>query len=609
MPRKVKYDNNHKYDKARRKEKKKASERIAVVDFETDPFLEGRIPVPFSAGFFDGKIYREFWDTNGVSCVDQLCDYLLTLDDEWTIFAHNGGKFDFFFFIEKGVVNNPVMLINGRIVKAGFLGRHTLRDSYAMMPIPLAAFDKGDIDYAKLESNVREQHREEISRYLKRDCTSLYKLVTSFIERFGNKITVGATAIAQLSEFHPVARRDKSHDGDFRPFYFGGRVECFESGVLRPSASTVVFVIHDVNSMYPKAMEGFDHPASEGYVFIGTEQANTIFNKKTGRLKGFSGMYFMHFRGWNKGALPCRFDKDGEPITYTETGKPTRPIHSTSYDTPYGDFYACSHEIEAAIELGLLEVETIHFARTPFVCQRFKDYVDHWMAEKIKFKTLQTTDPDNEMSHKANETFAKLMLNSAYGKFAADPSKYKEHYFRNIDDDEQIEDFINWRQNNPEAELLEFSAPIQIWQAPAPSEEGYFDVAVAASITSAARSILLRAIRGANRPIYCDTDSLISEGISGVTIDDKELGAWKFEGSCTELYVAGKKMYCAVDAVLNKDGTLKDKIASKGAKLGREDIRLLASREVEFIEWKNAAPNFKLSGGVQFVKRKIRATA
>lgn len=67
-------------------------------------------------------------------------------------------------------------------------------------------------------------------------------------------------------------------------------------------------------------------------------------------------------------------------------------------------------------------------------------------------------------------------------------------------------------------------------------------------------------------------------------------------------------MYCAVDAVPQKDGTRKDKIASKGAKLDRDDIRKLASGEVDHIVWENDAPNFKLSGGVQFVKRKIRAT-
>jgi hypothetical protein len=68
-------------------------------------------------------------------------------------------------------------------------------------------------------------------------------------------------------------------------------------------------------------------------------------------------------------------------------------------------------------------------------------------------------------------------------------------------------------------------------------------------------------------------------------------------------------MYAAMGATLDKDGTRKDKIASKGAKLSADDIAYVAMHPDEFLLWKSDAPNFKLDGRVEFIERKIRATA
>ena len=252
----------------------------------------------------------------------------------------------------------------------------------------------------------------------------------------------------------------------------------------------------------------------------------------------------------------------------------------------------------------------------------FKEFVNHWMTEKIRCK---------ESGDKAGEIFAKLMLNAAYGKMATDPTKFKDYFILDNSGDDYAE-FEMWRQEAKERatsysetfsdekearraylkiapELVQDAGRFEIWVCGAPDDKGYFDVAIGASITSAARSILLRAIHAAERPLYCDTDSLICEGLSNVEIHNTSLGAWKFEGETDTLYIAGKKMYAAIGAVTEKDGTVKDKIASKGAKLSSDDIAFIAENPDKFLTWKSDAPNFKLDGRVEFSVRNIRATA
>jgi hypothetical protein len=576
--------------------KKKGERTLAVIDSETDPFKFGRPPKPFLWGFYERGNYVDFLSDSLSTCTERLLDYLASRTDPLLIYAHNGGKFDFFFFMEHGAIENPALIINGRIVKACFLGIHEIRDSYAIMPLPLKKMvdaetgGKLDIDYEKLEEDVRDRHMAEIRKYCERDNRVLFNYVEKFREKFGDKLTVGSAAITELEKHHPVSRQNTSHDIQFRPFYYGGRVQCFEGGKIDAPPGQKL-KIYDVNSMYPKAMHAFDHPTGANYVAI--KDVGKRFNKRTGVISGFGGVYFMRFVGRNRGALP-RKDPDTNKL---------------DFNCPAGEFYACSHEIRAACELGLIDVDEILDVWVPCNYQRFKDFVDFWMAEKIRCQLA---------GDEAGTIFAKLILNSAYGKFGSNANEFKEWYiYDDMSDDAEKIKFEEWRDNHPTirggkdgkaisrgAEMVHDYGRFEIWQAPNPSDRGFFDVAVAASITSAARSMLLRAIHGASRPLYCDTDSLICLGLSGVEIDDTKLGAWKFEGSTSTIYIAGKKMYSCVLDKPGKDGKPKYKTASKGAHLEHDDMIKLCAGEV--VHWASDAPNFKFSGETKFVARNIR---
>lgn len=552
------------------------SKKIAVLDLETDPFEHGANIQPFAAGFKTADKYVDFW---GPDCIDRLVDYLSTLKDEYMIYAHNGGKFDFLFFLPRGYISNPALIINGRIVKCGLL-HHELRDSLAIIPVALEKYKKTEIDYDKFKKNRREANKPEILSYLRDDCNGLFDLVVAFNSRFGPKLTVGSTAMAELGKFHTIIKQDAKHDSIYRPYYFGGRVEFFEAGRIDGD-----FKIYDVNSQYPGAMKNFVHPLGSQYIVMDGQHANFAIDRHTGQLKKFQGMYFIHFRGEHRGCLPTRIKGQ-----------------SLSFESRVSEFHTTSHELIAGIELGLIKIHDVLSIRIPVSFTTFGEFVDAFMLEKVE--GAKTGD-------KIKELFAKFILNSAYGKFATDPENFKEWFILDTKDDESIQAFNDWRALHGDAEPDQIFGIYQIWMAKAEvKERSYFDVAVAASITGAARSVLMRAIASCIRPLYCDTDSLICESLSGVEIDATKLGAWKFEGRTFSIAIAGKKMYaCKLHnedgtPMLDKKGKHKVKIASKGAKLTLEDVGKLCDGET--VRWNSAAPNIKRDGTQQYISRNIK---
>jgi DNA polymerase type B, organellar and viral len=552
------------------KQKRKIKRIVAVADFETDPFRYGRIPKPFAAGlmYVDperpiGNVYQLFW---GADCVNAFLMALSRIGTPLTIYMHNGGKFDFHFFLK--YLENPIKIIHGRIVKAR-IGIHEFRDSWAIIPMPLAGYAKTKIDYSKMEAENRETHKSEISAYLFDDCRYLYDLVSAFNDRFGPKLTIASTAQKELQKFHPQYNQKRPHDELFRPYYFGGRVECFESGILPGN-----WRVYDVNSMYPFVMRECLHPLGSGYISPAVKRLD-----KNGWFKDFPGrMYFARVRGRNTGALPSRVEDSNGGLSFTE---------------PHGVFHTTSHELRLALSLGLFEVEEIEEAFIPRNTQSFAEFVDTFVAEKIVAK---------ETKDKIAETFAKLILNSAYGRFGINPYDFFDYHIQIVGDARPLDtdDKADWE---PYEKNNEFTLWRRRVNDPADTDSaitGFEDVAIAASITSAARAVLMLAIVQAKRPIYCDTDSLICEQIRNVEISESALGAWKLEAKGNRAAIAGKKLYALFD------GDTEVKSASKGVKLTGAEIVRVAQGET--IDWKNDAPNFSLLGGVRFVHRRAKST-
>lgn len=552
---------------------KKSKYKIGVIDAETDPFKHGRVPEPFAWEFYANDRTEVFW---GDDCTEQLLRFLEAEGDEYMLFAHNGGKFDFHFL--HGEIENPIKIINSRIVSAK-LGKHTLRDSLAIIPVPLARFFKGskdDMDYRRMEREHREKYKGQILSYLHTDCLSLYKVVSAFVERFGPKLTVGSTAMGELIKRHDFEKMKPSEDAAMRPFYYGGRVECFQHGILSGSPGEPLLML-DVNSEYPKAMKAFNHPLCAN--FHQTEEMPDDPEQP----------FFIDFTGYNTGALP----------SYAENG-------SLTFNKEYGRFQACSHEVRTALKYQLIKIEEIHQVYAATSWGNFAQFVDDFYGEKVSAKIA---------GDEVTEMFSKFMLNSAYGKFGSNPENFRDWYI-NRDFGNDIALIANGY--TLEVEYDEF----ELWSRPAANaDNSFFNVATAASITSAARSILLEGLQHAVDPMYCDTDSILCRRFTGL-VSDTELGAWKIDKRAPMAAIAGKKLYALYDPeslkkprrVWNIEFQEWDdnpdrkalKLSSKGGSLSVDEIIKIAKGGHVLFE--NDAPTFSLHRETRFIHRNFVST-
>src|SRR6478609_3628703 len=102
---------------------KPIANRVAIFDSETDPFAKERNVKPFTCGFYmtDTKEYVDFW---GDDCIDQFANWLNQFPPEtFSIFAHNGGNFDFYFLTHYFDSGSKPFIINGRLVRVSILNQ------------------------------------------------------------------------------------------------------------------------------------------------------------------------------------------------------------------------------------------------------------------------------------------------------------------------------------------------------------------------------------------------------------------------------------------------------------------------------------------------------
>lgn len=539
-------------------------QNIGVIDFETDPFdnvAETEVH-PFTA-----CIYTEhftpivIWEEDFATFVDRLLEELANIPEAYTFYAHNGGKFDYMFLVHKmrGRVS-----FKGRGIMVAKLGIHELRDSFHIIPEKLANYKKDDIDYSKFTKANRAKNKDEIISYMVADCRYLFEIVRGFLDKFGLKISIGQAAMYQLKQHYTVGRLGEHTDATLRQYFYGGRVECL--------AGRGHFVgnynLYDVNSMYPAAMANFQHPISSDY---------------TKRSKGGIGP--------NTAFVEVTCDNYGALVGRTEAGDTTAQIK-------HGTFLTTIFEFNTAIELDLIDNVKIVSVIDNAEFSDFRNFVvplyEGRQETKRLLKSLEEDSPEwNEA--KKDDIFQKLLLNNAYGKFAQNPRRFKESYITGPDD-------------GPPDGFADAQFPVfrndeyAIWQRPSPNKR-FNNVGTAASITGAARSILMRAINGAVDPIYCDTDSLICREISGVEIHPTHLGAWDLEAEFSEVLIAGKKLYACRPRLGGKD-----KVKSKGVSgVTWEDLEAMLLDEIR--PFKNKGVTLTKTGRQFYMGRNVRATA
>lgn len=539
--------------------------KFAVIDCETDPFLLGRIPKPFLWGYYDGVSFRYYTQDTAKLLFDDI------IQQDLIIYAHNGGRFDYHFLLDMIEPYDDIKIINGRIALFT-VGNAEFRDSYNILPVPLKKFElvdtdgtiikKQEFDYSRMEPGERHKPENwaEIVDYLKDDCITLYKAIEAFQGEYGRHLTQAGAALSQWKKISkkPVPESTPEFFDTFKPFYYGGRVQCFKLGIVE-----IPFSVYDINSAYPRAMMD-SHPY--GLEFITSEIELSEYAK---------GSAFFVLRARSTGAFPYR-EKTG--LTFPDDGE-VREFRITGW------------ELIAAEETGTLkDCEILNIYYFPAL-NSFSDYIEYFYQKRLTAKA--TND-------KAGDLFAKLLMNSLYGKFGSNPENYKSYMVAPKSD---FNDLLEDDTYTIGGEL----GPWLLAQRELTEEElKFFNVATAASITGYVRAFLWRALHstGLENALYCDTDSIAtaSENCHVLDTGDK-LGQWKHEGEFLRAGIGGKKMYIFEP----KSGKPKDyKTASKGVKLTNAELWAVAKgKEVCFYP---DAPTFSVHKKPEFVKRRIKLT-
>lgn len=564
---------------------------IAVLDMETDPFDEtSKHPIfPFVCELYSDQFGSiVIWEENLDRFVVKVIAAIEALPDHYTIYAHNGGKFDFLFLINK--IKGEVKF-KGRAIMVAKIGNHELRDSLHILPEKLAAWKKDTFDYSKLKKQNRHKYRDDILKYLHSDCVYLFDIVKSFIQEFGLKLSIGQAAFSELKKSYKVGHISEQSDDFLRRYFFGGRVECLAGrGLFDTDFRGNNYKLFDVNSMYPSVMANYQHPIGKEYEW---RRGDNITENTC----------FVDIRCKSNGAFVIRNDDQ----------------FSAEVGLGYGRFFTSIFEYNVARRYNLLDdaeiTGVVNFReRTDFRKVVIPLYERRQVikAQMAALKAAGKEDTTEFEELKKQDLFLKYLLNNLYGKFAQNPRRFKEFYYTEVGEAPPKE-WMEFLAEMNEDDRHKYSFPCErtddflVWSKPSPGRR-YNNVATAASITGAARAVLLEAIQNSVDPIYCDTDSLICKSLSGVEIHKSNLGSWDLEAEFDRVIIAGKKTYACEVRGYPEGHERRIKARAKGGS-GLKWPDFEAMLRDETIQNVNRAPTITKTGHQHYLLRRIKATA
>lgn len=550
--------------------RRKGGRAFWTLDCETDPFRAGRVSQPFIWGLYGGPTREDYHE---FATAAEVVAFLS--DRKEVVYAHNGGKFDYHYLREYINTGEPIQIITGRLARFR-IGECEFRDSMNILPVSLATFKKDEVDYSIFEPDERiKPHNAQIIRqYLRHDCQYLYELIEEHRKENGTVLTQASASMrawSKHSQIKPPKQTERAYR-QYKPYYYGGRVQCFEQGVRDTN-----FTVIDINSAYPYAML-YEHPFSP------------------------------------VGELKDRLPADGKLhrclITLTCTARGCFP-HRLGDDPTKGDlyfphdehtirrYYVTGYEFIAALKRDAVKNISIESVYEFSECVKFEDFIQHHWSRRAEAK---------RQGNKALDIIVKLLMNSLYGKFASDYSKYKEY-------------MLEWTDYLPAAYKDGWNLStdwgndrLLLYRAIPEEKFRFYNIATAASITGFVRAQLFEALSDVSFPIYCDTDS-IACGSTGSLALGENLGAWKIEGTFDRYAIAGKKTYAfhkanapVSDALDSRKDYAHYKVASKGVDLPPSDIERVAAGKT--VRYSPEVPTYSVKRNAPiFIGRDVRSTA
>lgn len=399
---------------------------------------------------------------------------------------------------------------------------------------------KGDIDYDAPRPLGYEPNEIEVD-YVRRDCSIVGKGLLYMFNEGLTKMTQGSNAYGRLKDSIPNFRKvfpefDFNMDKEIRQAYKGGF--CYVSK-LAQGKDIGAGLVYDKNSMYPSHMRNSPMPYGWPKLFDGMYKYNPLYPLS---VQMFSASFTL-----KPGYLPTVQDKSG-----LGRFKPTEFIEDSQ-----GPMVLCMTNLD-------LELFMNHYIVTDFQPFRgwmfqasstiFQEYVDYWYDVKEKAA---------KDGNGALKQIAKIMLNSAYGKFGTSPERLSKYPVLGDDD------IVHYKlEEEPKIISAEY-------------------IPVAIFITAWARyDIINNAQKLYDRFLYADTDSLHLSGLeapSTLEIDPYKLGAWDCETQFTKARYIKPKTYMEV----TKDG--KNIVKCAG----------LPHKMHDLVTWDNFKPGLELEGKLQ----------
>lgn len=392
---------------------------------------------------------------------------------------------------------------------------------------------KLEIDY-KAKREVNHILTDEEVAYIKNDVEIMARALDILFKMDLTKMTIASNAIGFYKKLNTnfklyFPELDYSVDENIRRSYKGGFTYL---NPIYKEVETSKGIVLDVNSLYPSVMKNEKLPIGEPLYFEGKYEEDKLYN-----------LYVE--------VISCSFKLKPNMIPTIQIKGNLSFIPNEYLESSKGDIVTLTlTNIDLELFLKHYDVYDLTFHggyKFKSIKGLFNNYIDYWSAEKIKAK---------KEGNGARYLISKLLLNSLYGKFGANPNiRTKKPY---LDDDKVLRFTFNER---------EIGNTVYI--------------PVATFITSYARRKTIetsQAIRDYTMNkykkdyyIYSDTDSIHMLDLSEeelknfIDIDDYKLGAWKLESR----FVKGKfiRQKCYIE--MNAEGNIISTIAGLPKKLSK----------------------------------------
>lgn len=371
----------------------------------------------------------------------------------------------------------------------------------------------------------------ELMRYCQNDTEILRDFMETFISwwrngHYGNfRYTMAGLALEAYRHrfmrtdiwLHDVVEAQKLELESYR----GGRAEAFFIG--KPSASQ--FYKLDINSMYPYVMAHNTFP-----VALSGIKSNLTHEQIAKLCDKYLVVADVEYTAYDT-AISVRRERLINPV-----GR----IRAT----------LCTPELKYLLGRGI--INKVHICAFYRHANIFADYINHFYIERMRFRAEKNSIMD---------TFAKLFMNSLYGKFGQQNTQYEllgdswlEHNC--------IQHVIGDNYSGRETEI-HLNGKVYRRVGSEISETAF--VAIASHVTAYARMLLWKYINtaGYRNCYYCDTDSLFvnQKGYERLAkfIDSNELGKLKLESVSDYLEIRNVKDYTFGNETKRK-GVRKDAI-------------------------------------------------